>query len=256
MKIRTTLTLLLLVLASSSYAQNWNQRKYELYYGIGMSNFMGDIASPTDPNKHVWVHFFNTIAPVANVGLRYHYKNRHYFRGSLFLGQFYAEDVPYNSKWNYRGYKMSSFFTELSVKYEFLIFQEKSRSTIYKQLGESKLKNFNLPTYLFIGLGGTFNVGSLKNYSGQSIKSESYVNISPAIPIGIGIKFRFSRYTYGNIEAGHRFTLNDGIDNAKGSENESFGEYMDQYQFLTFNIIHKIRSNKNGLPRLRRRSKI
>lgn len=252
MKLKNSLVLfILLVITLTISAQSWNSRRYELFYGIGISNFMGDIASPTDPNKHIWMHFFNTIGPMGNIGLRYQLQNRHYFKSTLALGQFYAEDVPNNPNWNYRGYKMSSFFTELSIQYEFLIFKEKNRKTVFKQLGETPLKNFSLPTYLFIGLGGVFNAGSLTNLSGQSLQSESFTNISPAIPMGLGIKFRFSRYTYGNIETGFRLTFNDGIDNAKGSENNSFGEYMDQYQFFTINLIHKIKSTKNGFPKLK-----
>lgn len=249
----TTLLLVLLVLSKLIFAQSWNSRPYELYYGIGMSNFMGDIAAPSDPNKNIWIHFFNTVAPVANIGLRYQYHDRHHFKGSLYLGQFYAEDVPDDSDWHYRGYKMSSFFTELSVQYEYLIFKGKSRKTVYQQLGESRLKNFSVPTYLFIGLGGTFNAGTLTNLNGQSVDKENYTNISPAFPIGFGFKFRLSRYAYANLEAGLRLTFNDGLDNAKGSEDSSFGNYMDQYQFIAINIIHKIKANKKGLPRFRKK---
>lgn len=253
MKLKDGLIMLILTaLTLSLSGQNWNSRRYEVFYGIGASNFMGDIASPSNPDKHIWIHFFNTVGPMSNVGLRYQYKGRHYFKGALALGQLYAEDVPDNSSWNYRGYKMASFFTELSTQYEFLIFKEKQKSTIYRQLGETPLKNLSIPTYIFIGVGCLFNTGTFINQSGQTLQTESFSNISPAFPLGLGFKFRFSKYTYGNIETGLRLTLNDGIDNAKGSESSSFGDYMDQYQFFTINIIHKLRSTKKGFPLFKR----
>ncbi len=253
MKLKSFLITTALLFGFMSHAQNWNQKKYEFYYGIGMSNFMGDIAAPTDPNKVAWMHFFNTMGPVVNTGLRYNLQDRHFIRGSLFLGQLYAEDPLNDPKYHYRGYKMSSFFTELSVKYEFLILKEKSRSTVYRQLGESKLKNFSFPTYLFIGFGGTFNVGTLSNLSGTSTTKESFTNIAPVVPIGFGMKFRASRNTYLNIEAGIRIAFSDGIDNAVGTPENHFGEYWDQYQFFSFNIIHKLKSNQKGFPKFKKR---
>ncbi len=253
MRLKSILLIIIVLCTLSIQAQSWNQRRYEFYYGIGMSNFMGDIAAPTDASKNIWMHFFNTMGPVVNTGLRYHLQDRHYARASLFLGQFFAEDPLNDPNYYYRGYKMSSFFTELSVKYEFLILKEKSRRNVYRQLGESKLKNFSLPTYVFIGFGGTFNVGNLQDVSGKEATKESFSNIAPIVPIGFGMKFRASRYTYLNIEAGIRITFSDGIDNAVGTPENHFGEYWDQYQFLTFNVIHKLKTNKKGLPKFRKK---
>lgn len=253
MKLRSLLIAIAIFFAIQSQAQNWNKRKYEFYYGIGMSNFMGDIAAPTDASRLVWMHLFNTMGPVINTGLRYNLENRHYVRTGLFLGQFFAEDPPSNPKYWYRGYSMSSFFTELSFKYEFMVFKEKSRSTVYRQLGETRLKNFNLPTYLFAGFGGTFNIGNYTIVDGKTVEKESFTNIAPIIPVGIGVKFRANRNTYLNIEAGIRIAFSDGIDNAVGTPDNHFGEYWDQYQFLTFNVIHKLKSNQKGLPKFRRR---
>lgn len=255
MKKRAQLVLVLLfVMLSVTKAQQWNQRNYEFQYGIGIVNFMGDIAAPSDPDKRFWIHFTKTLSPIANVGLRYNVKERHYVSGHIYMGQMYAEDPLGNPSFHAtRRYNFNSFFSEVSAKYEYLIFKEKTRQTVYKQLGETPLKNLKLPTYLFIGVGTAINIGTLTKPQLGSIylNKESYVNIAPVIPIGIGIKPRIKKHTYLNIEIGARIVLNDGVDNAIGKENESFGDFIDQYQFLNINLIHKLRSNKNGFPKFR-----
>ncbi len=257
MNIKNTILILIIFLSLQSYGQRWNQRKYEFYYGIGLVNLMSDIGVPTDASKPIWMNFFNTIGYAGNAGLKYNFKGRQYIRASLFLGQLYAEDVANDPNYYYRGYRMSSFFTELSVKYELLVIKEKKRSTVYRQLGESKLKNFSVPTYLFIGLGGTFNTGSLNQAKDHETISENFMNIAAVVPIGLGFKFRASKYTSINLEAGIRIAFSDKLDYAWKGKNplspNEFGSYLDQYQTLTINVIHKLRSNKKGLPKFKKR---
>lgn len=235
-----------------AFSQRWNQRKYEFYYGIGMSNLMGDIGIPKDSSKNAWIHK-STIGVMGNVGLRYHLGGRHYVRGALSLGQLRANDVPDNPDYYYRGYKMSSFFTDLSVKYDFLIIKEKTKKTVYRQLGESRLKNISLPTYLTIGFGGIFNTGSLEQAQGFFTTSESFTNVAFNVSFGLGSKIRINRNTSINIEAVTHLAFSDGLDGAIGTPINHFGEWIDQYQFLTVNLIHKLRSNKKGLPKFRKR---
>lgn len=244
------------LLSIDGNAQAYSRLKYEFIYGIGASNFMGDIAAPSDPNKLVWVRLFNTIGPVGNAALRYNIQGRHYANGKIVLGQLYAEDptgVP--GFWD-RGMKMSSFFTEISVNYEFFIFQEKRRRTIYRQLGETSLKNLSVPTYLFLGIGGLVNVGTFSDIQQKVVISEFNFNVAPVVPLGIGFQTRLDRNTMFNLEAGYRLAISDNVDFANGRKEDNkgiYGAWFDQYQFITISLSHKIRSNSNGLPRFRRR---
>jgi len=231
-------------------AQSWNVRKYEFSYGLGLSNFMGDVAAPKD-SKFVWIKFFNTIGPIADAGLKYRFTDHHYAGATVTLGQLYAEDPLGDVNYWYRGIKTSSFFTELTVRYEYLIVKEKSKSTIYRKLGESSLKNINIPTYVFIGMGGEFNIGKFSRLTsdGKTIETTSYTNLAPVLPVGFGFKMKLTNLTSLNLEAGWRFTLSDKIDNASGNESPQYGKWYDQYQFVTINVIHKLRANKKGLPK-------
>ncbi len=235
------------------HSQAWSRYKYEFYYGAGLTNFMGDVCAPTNSDKLIWINFFNTIGITGNAGLRYKFADRQYVRGSLFLGQLYGEDPANDPKYWYRGISFNSFFTEISVKYEFMIWKEKKRVTVYRKLGESAFKNFSMPTYLFIGAGGIFNVGKFSNKRGLNLSEVSYTNFAPVIPFGIGFKYKINKLTYINLEAEWHFTITDGIDNAIGTPENSYGEWYDQYQSITFNIVHKLRQNQNGTPKFRRR---
>lgn len=234
-------------------SQAYHRLKYELYYGIGGSNLMGDVSAPSDPNKLIWVKMFNTIGPVGNIGLRYNIENRHHVNGKIFLGQLYAEDPTGDPNFWDRGLRSSSFFTEISANYEFFIVQPKRRQTVYRMLGETSLKNLSIPTYVFIGVGGIVNFGTFTQRQDKVVISEFHFNAAPVVPLGIGFKTSISRNTMFGIEAGYRLAINDKIDFASGKESTSFGEWYDQYQFITFNLSHKIRSNTNGWPKFKRR---
>lgn len=248
------IVILFLFLFVSGFSQRWGKRKYEFFYGIGASNFMGDIMAPQNEKIHLWVHLFNTVAPMANVGLRYNIEDRHYASATVSFGQFYAKETPGNSKYYYRGLKFSTGFLEIAARYEFLVLKERTRRTVYKKLGESKLKNFNVPIYLFVGLAGMVNGGTVTHNFNTTSESKNYISGAFAIPYGIGFKTKLKRFLYINLELGARFTLSDGIDYVKRNNfsNITGGHYFDQYGFITVNVIHKLGSDRKGLPKFKR----
>lgn len=249
--------IIFILLSSQGFSQGWSYYKYEFYYGIGATNFMGDVGAPnleyaSPINNYVWVNFWNTIGFTTNAGLRYHHKDRQYFRANIFLGQLYADDPTEDIKYWDMGRSFNTFFTEIAVKYEFMICEEKRKTSVYRKLGETFLKNINIPTYLFIGAGATFNVGKYSKIvnEGKNVDKETFANIAPVIPFGFGFKYKINKLTYINLEAEWHFTISDGVDNVVG---DGFGEWVDQYQTITFNIIHKLRKNQNGYPKFKRR---
>ena len=40
-----------ILFSSQGFSQNWSRYKYEFYYGIGATNFMGVVAAPNTLNK-------------------------------------------------------------------------------------------------------------------------------------------------------------------------------------------------------------
>ena len=247
------------MLTSNSFSQTWSRYKYEFYYGIGATNFNGDVAAPNPDyvsfiTSAVWINFWNTIGFTANTGLRYQYSDRQYFRASIFLGQLRARDPQGNEKYWDRNIRFNSVFFELDAKYEFMIWKESRSFHGGRKKSFSRwIKDFNMPTYLFIGVGGALNVGTFKSpiNNGEAIGTDAFVNIAPVIPIGIGFKYKLDRLTYVNLEAEWHFSLSDGIDGVKGAPDNRYGEWYDQYQTITVNLVHKLRQGRNGLPKFK-----
>lgn len=252
MKIKKLYILLFITgIYTTSHAQSWNVLKYELYYGLGGTNLMSDVGSPNDPSKLAWVRIFNTVGVYANAGLRYYMNPNQHLSANLALGQLYAEDPVDDPEFYTLGRKANSFFTEVSLRYEYQIIKERKKRTVYKILGESNLKNITIPTYLFIGAGGLLSVGNYSEIQGTNVSTENYINFAPVIPYGIGFKTRLSNLSYLNIEVGLRFPLSDKLDNLEQGAHGLLSS--DQYQFVTVNYIKKLKSNKKGLPRFKRR---
>lgn len=248
------LLILFSILSISTKAQSWKRLKYEFYYGIGISNFMGDIMAPKNKEAVIWADFFNTMGPIANVGLRYFAKERHHFSGNASIGQFYAKETPNTYKFYYRGLKFSSAFLELSLRYEYLFLKERSRRTVYRKFGESKWKNFMIPSYLFIGIGGLVNGGTVTHNYNKMSQKKNYVNGAFVIPYGIGFKAKVRHLLYINLEIGARFTFSDGIDYVKKDNfsNIQGGSFVDQYGFISVNIVHKLATDRKGMPKFKK----
>ena len=219
------------VKSSSKSLSKWSQRRYELHTGIGVTNFMGDVCSPRSASKQAWILPFKTTGYVSNGLLKYQLTERQYVSGGL------------------------------SVGYMVMFIKEKTRRNVYRSLNETKLKNFTMPSYIFIGVGGMFNAGNFywndftsKPVKGRERYHEFYYNFAPVIMGGLGCKIRIDRNTYVGFEFGNRLALSDGIDHCDGNKERTeehpwiFGKWVDQYQFLTASLVYKMREKRNHMP--------
>lgn len=249
----------LLLCAISTSAQRWNARRYELHVGLGLTNFMGDVCSPKNSDLPVWVVPFRTTGYVADGILKYNIKGRHYGSASLNLGYMGArETIEKRTNYYYRdGIAFKSGFAELAARYEFMFIKEKTHRTVYRKLGETRFKNFTMPSYLFVGAGGYFSYGKFywNDKKGRERFNENFFNVSPVLMGGFGGKVRIGWNLYAGFEAGWRVAIGDGIDNCDGKKgspvedmNWVFGKWIDQYQFVTANIVFKMREKRNHMP--------
>lgn len=259
---RTAIVAILLLLSFGASAQSWSKRRYELHAGVGLTNFMGDICSPKKSEMPVWVLPFKTTGYTADGVLKYNFKGSHFGSVSVNMGYMGArETIQKKDKYYYRdGLAFNTFFTELGVRYEFQFIKEKTHKTVYRKLGETSLKNITLPSYLFLGMGGLFNVGKMcwndfeGEVKGKERYKKTYCNVAPVLMGGLGSKLRIDRNTYIGVEAGWRFSFSDGIDNCRGKDAPTedkpwtFGEWVDQYQFITVNLVFNMREKRNHMP--------
>lgn len=264
----TVIALILLCSAPTVFAQKksahkWNSRRYEAQLGLGLTNFMGDINSPKT-DIPVWVRPFKTTGYTADALLKYNLKGRHYVGSALYLGYMGAKEGQATPTYYGRGIAFKSFFTELSARYEFQIIRERRRHTIYRSLGETRMKNTTVPSYLFVGAGGIMNVGKFywNSLDQRERYNLNYLNVAPVVMGGFGGKVRIDPITYIGFEAGWRVALSDGIDNCNkkgkpdvGSIEEGrsfvFGKWIDQYQFVTVSLVVTLRETRHHTPNFR-----
>ncbi len=260
---RISLILLLVLCFTGASAQKWNKPRYELHTGIGLTNFMGDVCSPNDPDKMIWILPFRTTGYLADGILKYNIKGRHFVSGSLNLGYMGArETIEKRTHYYYRdGIAFKSGFAELGVRYEFEFIKEREHKTVYRKLGETKLKNFTMPSYLFAGVGGYFSYGKFfwNDPQGRERYSKSYGSFAPVVMLGVGAKVRLQRNVYLGAEFGLREVIGDYVDGADGSRKSptpsddinkrwKFGKWIDQYQFVAVNLAFKMREKRNHMP--------
>lgn len=210
----------------------WAKLRYELITGGGVTNFMADVGSAenTGLKKYFWTNP-NTWRPVAVVGGRMAFSERHMAKVVLSTGYLYANDA-YGFNLD-RNFEVRTAITEISAQYEFYIIKEQRKRNIYRFLGSGqRFKNLVIPFYAFVGVAGVYyNPKSLFDGKWQALRplktevlpngKDTYSPIAFAVPFGLGIKFKIAKYISVNIEAGWRVAFTDYLDD------KGHGKYPD-----------------------------
>lgn len=237
-------------------AQQWKKYRYEFSYGLGLTNFMGDIGAPAQ-NFITQYFWFNPyfVRPLGNIGFGYAFHERIHAKGNMHFGWISADDRY--GEWRTRNLKFTSLLAEISVQGEIYIVKEKRKANIYRYESrfKRKLGNVSIPTYLFVGFGTTVvntnleSIGAQKPedaYGGEVIFGKK-TTFAGTIPVGIGFRYKLTNQIYMGLEASLRYTLSDKIDNHVPDESE----WIDSYQFLVLSLNYKMKSTRSGLPRFK-----
>lgn len=247
-------------------AINRRLHRYELSLGGGLCNFMGDICSPKKSSTQVWIVPKGTTGFIVNTGLKYNLGHRdecgflklseHTIGGSLRFGQMRAEDPINNDAYWARNIGFTTFFAEMSLRYEWYFIPEKPNHIIFKHVGKPIMKSpTRMPAYLFGGIGGLINFGHLYRFKEkETIFEQGYLNLAPVVQFAAGVKYRVVQGVCFTLEGGWNWALSDGLDNCKGGQEPTadipwkFGNYIDQYQYVILGVALKLRETKNHLP--------
>lgn len=252
------------------YPQYWKKPYYEGIYGLGASNLMSDVGSPdADLTGYFKENFWLTpqvFRPIILIGGRYNFNPRMSIRVNIAFANLAAADI-------YGGYRSenritNTFLIELSGQYEYFVIKEKPKKNVYRLSTYKRYKNLNVPTYFFIGLGGSVffsktqvnerYIGNQSFVDGQKVdykdsfeRPEKYTLITPVIPFGLGIKIRMNKVIRFGIEAGYHLTFTDNLDEVKIIKEETGNWWPDTYQFLLFTLNYKLKTGRSGLPQFR-----
>ncbi len=230
---------LLLIIPAMADAQLWKRYRYEVFAGMGTTNFLGELGGgKREPARFMGVRdidFFST-RPLFHAGLRYKIYELLAVKLDFNFGIISGDDkLSQNDSRRNRNLHFKSNIFEVGTQLEFYVFKDKGRRYI------SQKRTFlnNLSISFFSGFGFfTFNPKAkykghwyeLRPLSteGQGLPSDPsdpnsplnpapYEKYSFCIPIGIAFQYRISRRRAISLEIANRYTFTDYIDDVSTS---------------------------------------
>lgn len=235
-------SLILVVTTSSLMAQhtnfntqrNWSLNKKEILFGIGATNFLGDLGGrDMIGTDH---HFIDMDWPSTGIGgmVGFRYRFHPYFATTttLNIGMLRADDSHTNEVIrNSRNLHFRSIVVELSQRLDIILFAIEKYGSRYSLRGHgSRMKDKNFQFYLFGGVGlAYFNPKAQYNgkwtalrplhTEGQGLDGgpKQYLPVTLTIPYGAGIRFGISKMWRIGLEVSHVRTFTDYMDDVSGS---------------------------------------
>lgn len=228
---KSILTLLLLVFCLCSYAQAWKTVRHEVYFGVGASNFLGDLGGA----KGIGTHGIKDLKlrmtrPTVMMGYKYMLNPYLSLKGSFIWSLLHGDDaVTKNQVRNNRNLSFRSNLGEFSGYIEYFPNSDKVYPR-YKLKGIRGNKAFSLSPYLFTGIGVAF-FNPKANFNGDWIalqplategqglagRPDKYKRVTVTFPIGAGVKYRIDKQLALSFELSLRYTMSDYIDDVSTS---------------------------------------
>lgn len=249
--------ILILTIPLISNAQKWKRYRYEVLFGVGYSNFFGDLGGGSGKGGQSIISIkdidFGSSRPAFFVGARYKIVERFALKIN-FLYAYVSGNDKYSGEIGRknRNESFSSPIFEQSLMAEFSVIKERYGRR-YTVSNIRSLQKLHINTYLFAGVGGFWFSPKTKIdgilIDGQSSNStgESYKTYQIAIPVGIGLKYGVNRKLNIGLEYGNRFTFTDFIDNHK--DVNPGNKHNDNYMLLNLIFTYKLRTTRSGLPK-------
>ncbi|PLX10831.1 MAG: hypothetical protein C0594_04305 [Marinilabiliales bacterium] len=234
----------LIFLGNFADAQRWKRTRYEVLFGVALTNLQGDLGGANSDEIYMIDYDLFATRAALDLGLRYKATESVALKLNIIPGLFNGSD-KYTTASGRAGRQntTSTFLLETSVQGEISLIKERlSTRYTFRNMRDFRLKYVN--TYLIFGVGGYYyNAKRTSEVYGNA----SYSGYKLSIPLGIGFKYGINRRFSLNLEYGARKTFDDYIDayasSVAGNKNK------DLYMFLRINISYKLRTSRSGLPR-------
>jgi hypothetical protein len=234
---------LILFFCLPGYSQVWKRNRIEIYLGIPITHYFGDIGGSSDPNSMLGLKdiSFRAMRPGISGGLGYRFSERFYAQGNLTLGLFGNTDK--GSRNEARNYAFSTLGTEVAAVAQFYIIPESDQNYFYSIMQvRGGLRKINKPfsLYLFAGGGGYFFRVKPLNDLVDSDRFDDSKHSAIVVPFGLGFKYQILSRMLVGAELGGRYVLSDYIDGFSPEPSK----YNDFYYVLNFKIYYRLPSNK------------
>lgn len=217
--------------STAQWNVHWRAMRNEVIFGIGGTNFLGDLGGAEGVGTH-GVRDFNYEATrwVLNAGYRYKLAEHWAVRGSVFYGRLSGSDEHTdNIHRNNRNLHFRSPIVEVMADIQYSIVAERfgHRYDLRRVRGRRNLPNF----YVFTGISGIYFNPQAQDQDGNWVDlqplgtegqgivetREPYSKYSYAIPLGIGLNYLIDRNVGIGFEVGARFAFTDYIDDVSSS---------------------------------------
>lgn len=239
--IKYILLFCLLLVSTFGFSQNWKLSRSAYTYGIGISNYFGDIGGASKIDASAFSDLDLAYSrPLLAVGYHYKVEERIAVNGNLTFANMHGSDA--NSFNELRDYSFTTNIYELSGKVEYHITKETQIRSYGGKSISGKILRFNkgVNLYVFAGIGGAYFKTTAKDNLINEPRFTDEKHLALVFPVGIGAKYPLSSTTYIGLELGGRFTTSDYIDGFTTESSTS----KDIYYFTVINVSTKIKRTK------------
>ena len=196
------LILTVLLFPFFSQAQKWKRQRVEYSFGIGATNFLGDLGGRDQVGTNgIQDYEWRATRYAVGLGYRYQWAKDWYVKGNLYYALVSGDDAytlePARAR---RELNFKSNVIELSAQMEYMLIKQKS-GHLYRLRGVRGKRWFRFEVYAFGGVGGIwFDPYGERNGSWYRLKPlhtegqglpggpKQYNGYSLVIPYGMGIR--------------------------------------------------------------------
>jgi hypothetical protein len=231
----------------SAQSQRWKRTRYELYGGLGATNFLGELGGSEESGAGALKDFeFSATRPLISLGMRYKILEPLAVKGALSFGYLSGNDKKSENEFRYkRNLHFRSPIIELGFQAEYSVIKERiSRYRKSKRRGKFSLASLNLNTYIFTGInvfwfnpqakasdGNWYSLQPIGTEGqGQIATRDKYSRLQISIPAGFGFKYPITQKISVGLEYGFRITFTDYIDDVSTTyvDKEFFDDPIEQ----------------------------
>ena len=214
------------LLPSFGAGQTWRYVRHEVGFGVGVSNFLGDLGGA----RGIGTHYFKDLKarstrPALTASYKYMISPSFSVKGTAIWGYLHGDDaITKNVIRNNRNLSFRSMLGEFSATCEFYPWGERV-SPRYKVHGIAGNQTFTIMPYMYLGVGvalfnpkanlnGTWYELQPLGIEGQGLPNmpEKYKRYTMVFPGGIGAKYMIDKRWSLSFDLSMRYTLSDYID--------------------------------------------
>jgi hypothetical protein len=223
---RVCAALALISLSFVTHGQSWRGMRHEVYAGVGVSNFLGDLGGARGDASHTIKDLrMSATRPTMQGGYKFMALPVLSVKGQLTWGYLSGDDAKTkNLVRNTRNLSFRSVLWEFSAMAQYYPLQERIHPR-YKIRGVNGNKTFSVMPYVFTGFGFALFNPKAKYMNdwvalqplgteGQGLagRPDRYKRITLALPFGMGLKYLVDKVWAISFELSVRYTLSDYID--------------------------------------------